>query len=402
MLNMEKSITLNLQKDINTIANIPAVSKMLEVICQTTGMGFAVVARVTTERWIACAVNDKINFGLGIGGELKVETTLCHEVREFNKTIAIDKVASDPVYSSHHTPAMYGLQSYISLPITLKNGEFFGTLCAIDPKPALVNNDRIINMFKLFAELISFHIDAVQSLSDNQVKISEMGENAELREQFVAMLGHDLRNPISAISSAVQLQLRSNLDERNSKLAKIIQNATIRTRGLIDNILDFASGRLGGGITLNFENSNSLEEALRQVITEILIAYPERKIEVKFDMASFVKSDTKRIAQLFSNILGNAISHGDKNTPIFVDATTNKGAFDLSVTNMGTKISEEALNQLFKPFSRGKVRIGQEGLGLGLFICQQIANAHNGEIKVESTDEKTCFTFRIPSSATPG
>jgi len=393
-MNQEKKAP-DFQTDIEQINQIPAVAKILEVICNTTGMGFAAVARVTQDRWIACAVNDKINFGLGVGGELKVKTTLCDQVMNDRKTVAIDHVDKDPLYANHHTPEIYGLQSYISIPLILTNGEFFGTLCAIDPKPALVNNEKTINMFKLFAELIAFHLDSIQNLSLSQAQLMEEKSNAEIREQFIAILGHDLRNPIGAISSASQLMFRTNLDERNLKLAKIIQDSTVRVRGLIDNMLDFASGRLGGGIVLNFDNEISLTETLNQIILELRTIYPEREIQADLNLQYPVKGDYKRIAQLFSNLLGNAIAHGAKQSPITITAYTEGSNFELCVINQGAEISQETKKHLFKPFSRGKITKGQEGLGLGLYIASEIATAHNGSIEVTSTEEATCFTFKF-------
>ncbi len=117
-----------------------AVPAILNVACRVTGMGFAAIARVTESRWVCLAVHDEINFGLKRGGELKVETTLCREVRDSREVLVIDHVAEDDAYRGHQTPAMYGFQSYISMPIFLKDGSFFGTLCAIDPKPAKLNN----------------------------------------------------------------------------------------------------------------------------------------------------------------------------------------------------------------------------------------------------------------------
>ncbi|RZK51058.1 MAG: GAF domain-containing protein, partial [Pedobacter sp.] len=201
----------NFEEDIKNINQIPAVANILEVICGATGMGFAAVARVTPDRWIACAVNDKINFGLGVGGELKVETTICHEIRQHKQVVAIDHVAEDPFYKDHPTPLMYGLQSYISIPILLKNGTLFGTLCAIDPKPAFVNNEKTIKMFALFAELIAFHLDTLMQLNRTERKLQQEQKNAVLREQFIAMLGHDLRNPVHAIANATQLLQRGEL-----------------------------------------------------------------------------------------------------------------------------------------------------------------------------------------------
>lgn len=385
----------NFQTDIDQINQIPAVAKILEVICSTTGMGFAAVVRVTEDRWIACAVNDKINFGLAVGEELKVETTLCQQVMNERKEVAIDHAAEDPVYAEHHTPRIYGLQSYISVPLFLTNGDFFGTLCAIDPNPARLNNEKTIGMFRLFAELIAFHLESLQNLSETQAQLMEEQTNAEIREQFIAILGHDLRNPVGAISSAAQLMFRTSLDEKNLKLAKIIQDSTIRIRGLIDNMLDFASGRLGGGIVLNYDNDKDLEETLHQIITELRTVYPEREISVDLNLNDPVEGDYKRIAQLFSNILANAITHGSKGSPIIVRAKSEPAFFELSVINKGNKISPETEKHLFKPFSRGKIHQGQEGLGLGLYIASEIANAHKGQILVSSKEEETCFTFQF-------
>lgn len=126
----------DLQPDIFAAASIAAIPSILEVVCQATGMGFAAVARVTDERWIACGVRDGIGFGLEPGGELKLETMICNEVRECREAIVIEHVAEDPDYRDHPVPAAYNFQSYVSVPIILSDGTFFGTLCAIDPKPA--------------------------------------------------------------------------------------------------------------------------------------------------------------------------------------------------------------------------------------------------------------------------
>ncbi|WP_233218927.1 GAF domain-containing protein [Adhaeribacter arboris] len=150
----------NLLQDLEAVRQISFVPSMLEIICQVTGMGFAAVARVTPDKWIACSVRDEVQFGLEAGGELPIKTTLCNEIRDHRKPIIIDNVAQDPEYNNHHTPKIYGLQSYISFPIILKNGTFFGTLCAIDSKPAQLNNKKIVDTFTMFAELLSYHLQS--------------------------------------------------------------------------------------------------------------------------------------------------------------------------------------------------------------------------------------------------
>jgi GAF domain-containing protein len=170
-------------------------------------MGFAAVARVSEDRWVACSVRDAIRFGLQPGGELKVETTICNEIRQNRQWVVIDHVAADQTFCQHPAPALYGFQSYISMPIILPDGRFFGTLCAIDPRPALVNTPETIGMFRLFAELIAFHLDAHERLAASRARLLDERRTAELREQFIAVLGHDLKNPLASIDAGVTLEV---------------------------------------------------------------------------------------------------------------------------------------------------------------------------------------------------
>lgn len=151
-------------------------------------MGFAAIARVTEDQWVTCSVKDSISFGLKPGDELKVETTICHEVRQKNEAILIDDVQKDPQYFDHHTPVIYGIQSYISVPIYRKDGSFFGTLCAIDPKPARIKTPEILGMFKLFADLIAFHLQALDEKNLVIEELKEEKQTAVLREEFIAIL----------------------------------------------------------------------------------------------------------------------------------------------------------------------------------------------------------------------
>lgn len=384
------------EEEINEIAANPAIKNILDVICQTTGMGFAAVARVTEEKWIAYAVKDNIDFKLAPGGELDLKSTLCYEILGHHEPIVIDDFDKDESYLNHHTSICYGLKSYISYPIFYTNGQFFGTLCAIDPNPAKVKTTQVMTMFGLFADLITFHLNAREAIKETENQLREEREEAKLREQFMAILGHDLRNPVGAISNAAQLQLRQPLNERSLKLATLIYNSSRRTLDLIENMLDLARGQLGGGLKLEFNNGQYLIDTLNQIISELQTSWPERDIVVELDLSIPVACDHKRVAQLFSNLLANALSHGDKNKPIFVYGGCKNNEFELSVTNASSKIPQDILDKLFKPFYRGEANADQEGLGLGLYIASQIAIAHGGSLSVTSSDEDTCFIFRMP------
>ncbi len=362
-------------------------------------MGFAAVARVTDGRWIACGVRDDIGFGLKPGAELQVETTICQEVRRTNEAVVIEQVASDPVYCGHPTPAMYGFQSYVSVPIKHSDGRFFGTLCAIDPRPAKVDTPETRGMFKLFAELIAFHLDASDRLASSEASLVGEREAAELREQFIAVLGHDLRNPLNSFDAGLALLSRTPLNARAAGIVTLMQGSVVRMGALIGSVLDFARGRLGGGLTLQRE-SEALEPVLDQIVAELRATAPDRDIDVRFAVADRVDCDRNRVGQLFSNLLGNALTHGATDMPVYVRGDTGDGRFVLSVTNFGDPIPPAAMERLFQPFSRGTLRTYQQGLGLGLYIASEIARAHGGTLQVASANNQTCFTFEMPI-ATP-
>jgi signal transduction histidine kinase len=384
------------QADIDAVARIGAVPTILDVVCRATGMRFAAVARVTEDRWIVCDVKDDLGFGLAPGGELKVETTLCHEIRQSRTPVIINHVAEDEAYCWHQTPAKYGFQSYISMPIIRADGRFFGTLCAIDPKPARLNNPETIGMFKLFTQLIAFHLDALETTDASEAKLVEERKNSELREQFIAVLGHDLRNPLASIDAGAKMLRRTPLDARASDIVDHIQKTVVRMSGLIDNVLDFARGRLGGGLTLNSAVSGQLETILDQVVAELRASWPERLIATDFFLMRPVHCDQNRIAQLFSNLLANALKYGAPEAPIRVEARTVEERFELSVANNGEPIPADALERLFEPFSRGAATSDQQGLGLGLYIASEIARAHGGALSVVSGSDETRFTLRMP------
>jgi sigma-B regulation protein RsbU (phosphoserine phosphatase) len=221
-------------------------------------------------------------------------------------------------------------------------------------------------------------------------------ETSELREQFIAVLGHDLRNPLASINAGARILLRRPRDETETRVLHMMEATVTRMSGLIDNVLDFARGRLGGGITLSRDAKQPLEPVLRQVVDELSAAMPERVIEHDFRIADPVDCDRSRVGQLVSNLLGNALTHGAPDQPVKVFAATENGIFELWIANAGAPIPEAAMANLFQPFFRGQVRASLQGLGLGLHIASEIAKAHEGTLTVTSTAEETRFTFRMP------
>ena len=221
-------------------------------------------------------------------------------------------------------------------------------------------------------------------------------QDADLREQFIAVLGHDLRNPLAGLVGGVNVLAKAHNDPKSVRVLRLRSESIKRMEGLIDNLMDFARGRLGGGIAIERSSGERIEPTLAQVVNEMRAGHPDRVIEMRFDIPHTVDVDHARIAQMFSNLLGNAITHGADERPVLVEARVAEGDFLLSVVNGGEPIPQAALDRLFQPFYRGEVRPSMQGLGLGLYIASQIAEAHGGRIDVRSDTAETKFTFRMP------
>jgi signal transduction histidine kinase len=378
------------QDDLDAMQSLEVVPSMLQLVRETTGMGFVAIARVTPERWVACSVLDTIDFGLKPGGELRLESTICHEIHQNRRLVAIDNVAEDPIWATHHTPLQYGFQSYISVPIIRGDGSFFGTLCAIDPKPASVDNPRVIGTLKLFADLIASHLDARTRVTEAESRLADEMEISGLRDQFIGILGHDIRNPIASIMSGAKILRKTVNDPRGMQVLGLMEQSIVRVANIVDNVMDFARGLSGGIAVRPFEAR--LDDTLAGIISEIEGLHPDRLIETKFLLQTPLRVDHNRIGQLYSNLLSNAIVHGKG--VIRTEATIEDGELRLWVANAGEPILEEDIERLFQPFKRRGPNA--EGLGLGLHIASQIAQAHGGRIVVRSNAEETRFTVNVP------
>jgi phosphoserine phosphatase RsbU/P len=225
-------------------------------------------------------------------------------------------------------------------------------------------------------------------------------EAALLREQFIAVLGHDLRNPLAALAAGVRLLGRKEqLSERGFAILEEMNGSLGRASTLVDDLLDLARGSLGGGFVVDRNVDAPLTPALEQVVAEVRSITPERTIDASIRIEEPVYCDRGRIGQLASNLLANAVTHGAPDRPISFDATTRNDLFTLSVANGGARIPEDVLQRLFQPFFRGAIRRSRNGLGLGLYIASEIAKAHGGTLDVTSSDEETRFTFTMSKSS---
>jgi signal transduction histidine kinase len=168
-----------------------------------------------------------------------------------------------------------------------------------------------------------------------------------------------------------------------------------RMAGLVDNVMDLARARLGGGIAVSISECD-LAGTLVHVVEEVKLAHPDQEILVKLNLPQTVAVDGLRMAQMVSNLLSNAVTHGDASSPVKVTGIVRDGILEVSVTNGGRPIPPDLVDKLFLPFKRGEGQTGVQGLGLGLYIASQIAQAHGGHIRIHSDASETCFTFAAP------
>ena len=385
------------KEDLDIIGQSTAIPILLETLTLATGMGFAAVARVTDSRWVTCRAVDHISFGLQPGDELEIESTLCHEVRECDREIVIDDVEADPVYVNHRSPAKYGFRGYVSVPIRRADGSFFGTLCAIDPKPRELNNERVLAMFRLFAKLIGDSLDADVALKVKDDELETERSKADTQEQFIAILAHDLRNPVNALTAGLRMMERMQIDSKAANLVGLMRASVNRMGLLIENLLDQARNRSGDGIVIERSLTQDLGPALVQIVSEIRAVAANQPIFEDFALTEAVYCDVPRVSQLFSNLLANAITHGKDSESIRATARTADGKFILTVANKGIRIAEGKLPTLFMPFEKGTDRPSRDGLGLGLYIASEIAKGHGGTLSVASDDNETVFTFSMPN-----
>jgi len=177
------------------------VRAILQEVCDLTEMGFAALARVTEERWIACQVVDRIAFGLTPGGELEVQKTICNEIRQHPEAVVFDDAVDDPKWETHPVPIFYGFRSYASFPVILADGTFYGTLCAIDPARRNVSSEAVITALRAAADRIAALLSAKLGLEPLPLEGDEGEPEASRRSEVVEESARQEDLPVTPPSS---------------------------------------------------------------------------------------------------------------------------------------------------------------------------------------------------------
>ena len=226
----------------------------------------------------------------------------------------------------------------------------------------------------------------------------DLAETLRLNEELMAVVGHDLKNPLNVVLMTTSLLAMSEDPEVQKSAARLRSSGT-RMVHIIDELFDLSRARLGGGIPIERQYIDLVPIA-RKTVAELEATNPSRSIEIVVDGQLFGEWDGGRLAQVLSNLVGNAVRHGTVTIPITVRLTGGERDVEVCVHN-GGHISEDLIPRLFEPFQSGVGRRTRaEGLGLGLYIVQQIVIAHGGEVDVSSTPaDGTTFRIRLPRHA---
>jgi phosphoserine phosphatase RsbU/P len=223
---------------------------------------------------------------------------------------------------------------------------------------------------------------------------------SQFQERFLAILGHDLRNPLAAIDMAATLAAQLAAKSGDAAIARAtarIGSSSRRMSRMIEQILDLTRSRTGGGFKIH-RAPTSLHAMLATIVDEARVAHPKRSIELRCTSSLSGNWDRDRLEQVFSNLIGNAIAHGSTTGPVTVEAHDRGAVIDVDVHNQGPPIPPDQQHGLFDPFRRGdrasRTR-ATAGLGLGLYISRELVAAHGGTLAVSSSDDTAGTTFRV-------
>jgi signal transduction histidine kinase/FixJ family two-component response regulator len=291
----------------------------------------------------------------------------------------IQNVIGDPQIQDQQWAAREGLVSFAGYP--------------------LIVGQRLVGVVALYTKVeLSKSMTAAIATIAGQIAIAVDRDASErFRELFIGILGHDLRNPLNAVLMAQHL-LMETVPEGEKRLLMRLGSSAKRMERMITQLLDFTRARSGGGIALSREPSD-LAVICAQTVDELKTSNPERQIEMTVTGDASGRWDTDRMAQVFSNLIANAVTYGSRNTAVEIELTASASEVACMVRNFGPPIPSELVPYLFDPFRRARhaKAAAAQGLGLGLFICQQIVAAHGGKTLVESSEAQgTLFTVTLP------
>lgn len=325
----------------------------------------------------------------------------CGRAVETGKPSVVTDTSTDPLFASFREVAMQnGIRALFSVPIVTADRRILGALAnhfSHPHQPAAEDIERN----QLYAHLAAAAMEMARAMEETAARAAAEAE-VRLREEFIAILGHDLRSPLGAISAGAHHLLdERNLTDLQRRIAARISTSAARMARLVDQLMDIARSRLGSGMPVD-RQAVDLHRICRQVTEEMQASHPECSIQIQAEGNTWGIWDPDRLAQLVSNLVGNAIQHGYRGRPIVLRIHGEGAWLTLEISNQGPEIPPESLPALFEPFREGTQRSAGTGLGLGLYISREITRAHGGRIEACSSGDRTTFRVELPHAPGAG
>jgi len=291
----------------------------------------------------------------------------------------------------------FGISSTIHVPIIIAGRPF--AVIVFAAAGTRVYNEHDLVFAEEMARRASTAIHNAELFHTAKKERERAEEAAALRERLVAVVGHDLRQPLASIEIGLGLLRKRNKDPELVEGLNGLRASTRRMFRMIEQILDFTRSRLGGGLELVFAPMD-LREALTSIVDELRAAHPSATIQLQCPELRDAW-DRDRLEQVFSNLIGNALAHGDPGKPVTVTAGPEAQRVWVDVHNESPPIPQELQSELFHPFRRGGLPgRSPSGLGLGLYISNEVVLRHGGQIEIRSTaGEGTTFRVTLPRHA---
>ncbi len=425
----------HLSKDVEDVANLSIVPTMLSVLCQTTGLGFAAVARVTDEHWIICSVNDSINFGLKSYDQLDVKTTLCNELKVTAQPLVIEDISTDKHYHDHITPTTYKFSAYVSIPIFRKDGRYFGSLFAIDPAPKKMNIEAVAGMLSLFGQLISVNLSTNEQIRLSEIQFNkdrafinalevkaeertkELRENNEALarsnkelEAFADRSRHDLQEPlrkIQTLTSMITEREGSNLSPTGLDYFNRIKNAAGRMQALIKDLLTYSQADMA---ERSFKLTN-LEEIISQVKDDLNEQLAKRNAIIEVGPMCTLLLIPFQFRQLLQNLFTNSLKFAKESVPPVISIScihVTQSApeqplkvpfYQIEIKDNGIGFEQQYAEKIFTLFQRLNDKVLYSGTGVGLAIVKKIVENHNGYVTASGQPgEGAVFTIYLPET----
>nr|WP_314586491.1 GAF domain-containing protein [uncultured Pseudomonas sp.] len=378
-------------ESVELLTSLDSVAALLRVVCDISGLGVATVAEVTEQRWIACAVEDRIAFGLQPGAELDLESTLCNHVRSSHDAVIISDVTQNPTYCDHPAPGLYGWKSYLSVPVFRPNGTFFGTLCAFDPQPAPRLEQRpVIDTLDGFARLLGELLAREEQRREASPGARGDRDLTPLREQLLVLLEEDLQRPLQALAkeASADAAQAQRLQAEAQRLAERSAAAA-----------DFVRVRLGHGLPLKLTLVEGVNERLTNLLATLQARFPDQTLGSELpELPAAVRLDLPRLLQAMGALLEWVASRNPAGGTLLLRGELDERCYRLAVESRTAVVDPGSLSQVFQPALTEATPEQPARLELSLYLAQEVARGHGGSLVARQENGRLRFLLTLPTA----